>query len=57
MGLLDKVKGMFGSNKQQAKDAVDKGADIAKDKVPDQHDAKVDMAADKAKDTIEKLDD
>jgi len=57
MGLLDKVKGMFGSNKQQAKDAVDKGADIAKDKVPDQHDAKVDMAADKAKDAIDKLDD
>ena len=64
MGLLDKVKGMFGGNKQQtsamvakANDAVDKGADVVKDKTPDQHDDKVDMAADKTKDVIDKLDD
>ena len=64
MGLLDKVKGMFGGNKQQtsamvdkAQDAVDKGADVVKDKVPDQHDDKVDLAADKTKDVIDKLDD
>jgi len=60
MGLLDKIKGMFKGNKQVtdgAKTAVDKGADVVKDKVPDQHDAKVDSAADKAKAAIDKLDD
>jgi hypothetical protein len=56
MGLLDKVKGMLRGNKKQVNDTIDKGADMAKDKIPDQHDAKVDMAADKAKDAIDKLD-
>ena len=56
MGLLDKLKGMLGGNKDKATQGVDKVADVAQDKLPDQHDAKVDQAADAAKDQIDKLD-
>jgi hypothetical protein len=56
MGLMDKIKGLVGSNKKQVTAGVDKAADIAKDKLPDQHDEKVDQAAEKVKDQIDKLD-
>jgi len=56
MGLLDKVKGLVGSNKEKVDEGIDKAADLAKDKLPDQHDAKVDKAADGLKGQIDKLD-
>jgi hypothetical protein len=56
MGILDKVKGLVGDNKKSVNEGVDKVADVAKDKVPDEHDAKVDQAADAVKDQIDKLD-
>jgi len=75
MGLLDKVKGMFGGKSAGGSSATDtakgmvqgkeetikKGIDTAADKaggvVPDQHGDKVDQAADKAKDAVDKLGD
>jgi MT0933-like antitoxin protein len=56
MGLMDTVKGWFGGNKEQMKAGVDKGADVIKDKVPEEHAGKVDQGADAAKDAIDKLD-
>jgi hypothetical protein len=56
MGILDKVKGLVGSNKEKVDEGIDKAADLAKDKLPDQHDAKVDKAADSLKGQIDKLD-
>ena len=56
MGLMDKVKGLVGGNKQKASGGVDKAADVAKDKLPDQYDEKVDQVADAVKDQIDKLD-
>jgi hypothetical protein len=56
MGFLDKIKGMVSGNKGTAKQGVDTAADQAKKVVPDEHDAKVDQAADAAKDAIDKLD-
>jgi hypothetical protein len=56
MGILDKVKGFVGGNKEKVAQGVDKAADIAKDKLPDEHDAKVDKAADTLKGQIDKLD-
>jgi hypothetical protein len=56
MGLMDTIKGWVGGNKQKASGGVDKAAGVVKDKVPDQHDKKVDQAADAAKDQINKLD-
>ena len=56
MGLMDKIKGMVSGNKDKAKQGVDTAADQAKKVVPDEHDAKVDQAADAAEDAIDKLD-
>jgi hypothetical protein len=55
MGFMDKLKGWLGGNKQQVDQGIDKTADAVKAKVPDQHDAKVDQAAEKAKDAVDKL--
>ena len=35
---------------------IDKGADVAKDKVPDQYDSKIDQGAEAAKDAVDKID-
>jgi hypothetical protein len=55
MGFLDKIKGMLGGNKDKAKQGVDVAADQAKNVVPDEHDAKVDQAADAVEEQIDKL--
>jgi hypothetical protein len=75
MGLLDKVKGMFGGksagdssvtdtakdvvqgNEETIKQGVDTAADKAGDVVPDEHAGKVDQAAEKGKDAVDKLGD
>jgi len=56
VGILDKIKGLIGGNADKADDAIDKAADVVKDKIPDEHDDKVDMAAEKAKDVVDGLD-
>ncbi len=56
MGVLDKAKGLLGKNKKTAAKAVDTAADAVQSKTPDSVDDKVEMAADKAKDVIEKID-
>ena len=56
MGLLDKIKGAIGGNKDKAKQGVDAAADQVEKVVPDEHDDKVEKAADAAKDAIDKLD-
>ena len=56
MGLLDKIKAMVSGNKDKSKNAVDTAADQAEKVVPDEHDAKVEQAADAAKDAIDKVD-
>ena len=56
MGLLDKVKGMVSGNKDKAKQGVDvSGRSSREGRARTQHDAKVDQAADAAKDQIDKL--
>lgn len=56
MGFLDKIKGLVSKNADKVEDGLDKAGDFAKDKLPDQHDAKVDSAVDKAKDLVDKVD-
>ena len=60
MGLFDKAKKLVGDNAEKIEDVVedgiDKAADMAKGIVPDEHDDKVDMAAEKAKDMADKID-
>ena len=66
MGLLDKVKEVFSSNKDKAqdlvgehgdsmKDGVDKAADFVDDKTGGKHTDKIEGVAEKAKDGIDKL--
>lgn len=57
MGILDKVKGMIGKNADKVEDGIDKAADVADDKLGDKVGSdKIDMAAEKAKDAVEGLD-
>ena len=57
MGFLDKLKGLTKGHKKEINQGIDKAADVAASKVPDEHDAKVEAAAEKAKDVVEKLPD
>lgn len=56
MGLLDKLKGLIGGNKKAIKGAVDKAADVVESKTPDSVDDKVEAAAEKVKDVVDKVD-
>ena len=55
MGILDKVKGVFKGNQKQIRSGIDKAADVADDKTKGKHTKKIDSAAEKAKDVVEKL--
>jgi hypothetical protein len=55
MSILDKAKGLIGKNRDKAKDGVDKGAGFADKKTGGAHSDKIDSAADRAKDEIDKL--
>ena len=57
MGLFDKVKGLAKGHEKQINQGIDKVADVVESKTPDQHDAKVEQAAEKAKDFVDELDD
>ena len=48
MGILDKLKGLIGGSADKAEDAIDKAAEMARDKPPEEHDDGVDMAAEMA---------
>jgi gas vesicle protein len=56
MGIMDSIKSKLGGNKEQAKQAVDKAADVIDDKAG-QHADKVQQGAEAAKDAIDKLPD
>jgi hypothetical protein len=55
--LSGKAKKAVGGHKDQAKDTVDKAADIAQSKTGHKYDDKIETGADKAKDLIDKLPD
>lgn len=56
MGLFDKVKGLAKGHKKEIDQGIDKAADLAQAKAPDQLDGAIDKAADAAKQATEKLD-
>lgn len=56
MGIIDTIKAKLGGNKNQAKQAVDKAADVIDDKAG-AHADKVQQGAEAAKDAIDKLPD
>ena len=55
MGLLDKLKGLVGGNKDAVKGGIDKVNDVVESKTPDSVDAKVAAAAEKAKDAVDNV--
>ena len=55
MSLLDKIKGLLGGRKDQIKSGIDKGSDVIEKRVGAQHADKVENAAEKAKDVVDKL--
>lgn len=54
MGFIDTIKSKLGGSKNQAKQGVDKAADVVADKAGE-HADKVDQGAEMAKDAIDKL--
>jgi ABC-type transporter Mla subunit MlaD len=57
MGILDKLKDLAKGKGEQIDSAIDKAADLADDKTGGKHTDKIEQAADKAKDVVDKLDD
>lgn len=55
MGFLDKIKSFIGGNKDKAKQGIDKASDVVESKVGTEHAEKVEGAAEKAKDAVDKL--
>ena len=56
MGLMDTIKSKLGGNKTQAKQGIDKAADVIDDKAG-AHADKVQQGAEMAKDAVDKLPD
>lgn len=56
MGLMDKAKGLLQGKGDQAEDLIDKAAGMAKDRTGGKHADKIDSAAEKAKDVVDKID-
>jgi len=56
MGLLDTIKSAFKGKGDQVNSGIDKAADVVDDKTGGQHTEKIDDAAEKAKDIVDKLD-
>jgi len=57
MGWLDKIKGMLGQQKDQAKGAVEKAGDAVDDKTGGKYSSQVDTPQAKADDFIDKTKD
>ena len=57
MGIMDKLKDLVKGKGEQIDSAIDKAADLADDKTGGKHTDKIEQAADKAKDVVDKLDD
>jgi hypothetical protein len=55
VGLMDKVRGMFGQHGDKVDQGIDKAGDVVDDKTGGQHAAHVDKAQDAAKDGVDKL--
>ena len=56
MSILDKLKGLLKGKGEQANSAIDKVADVADDKTGGKYTEKIEDAADKAKEVVDKLD-
>lgn len=57
MGLLDTIKKALQGKGKQVEAGIDKAADFADEKTGGKFSDKIDGAADKAKDIVDKLDD
>lgn len=55
MGFMDKLKGLVRGRESQVKQGIDSASNAVEKKVGAKHAAKVDQAADKAKDAVDKL--
>lgn len=54
MGFLDKAKDLLKGREKQVGSAIDKVADLADERTGGKHTEKIDDAAEKAKDAVEK---
>jgi hypothetical protein len=57
MGLLDKIKGMIGGNKDKVVDGVDKATDVVDDKTGGKYTEQLNKVDDAVGEQVEKLDD
>jgi hypothetical protein len=57
MGIMDKVKELFGQHADKAEGGIDKAGDVVDDKTGGQYSERIDQGQDAAKDTLGNLDD
>jgi hypothetical protein len=55
MGLMDKIKGMFGQHSEKIEGGIDKAGDVVDDKTGGKYEGQVDKAQDTTKDALDKL--
>jgi hypothetical protein len=55
MGFLDKLRGTFKGKQKQIDKGIDKAADVVDDKTKGKHSDKIEGAAKKAKDIVDKV--
>jgi MT0933-like antitoxin protein len=55
VGLMDKVRGMFGQHGDKVDQGIDKAGDVADDKTGGKYTGQVDKGQDAAKDGIDKM--
>lgn len=56
MGLVDKIKKTVGANADKASSVINKAADMVDERTGNKHSDKINNAAAKAKDSLDKLD-
>lgn len=57
MGLLDKLKGMFGQPADKAESPIDKAGEVVDDKTGGSYSEQIDRGTDAAQDTVDRLGD
>lgn len=57
MSILDRARHLVGKHDDKVKQGIEKTADVADDKTGGRYTEKIDTAADKTKDAIDKLSD
>lgn len=57
MGLMDRLKGLVGGNRDKISEGVDKATDVADEKTGGSHSEQLQQVDEKAEEVLDKIDD